>query len=80
MKNPLSGFEATKLTSDQMLVYLLAHKSVAAAQESFAAFRQDPEWLTAKTKSEEQAGGSLTEKENGVVSQFLVPTEYSPLR
>lgn len=66
--------------ADQMLVYLLAHKSVAAAKESFANFRQDPEWLAVKAKSEEQAGGSLTEKENGVVSQFLVPTEYSPLQ
>lgn len=63
-----------------MLVYLLAHKSVAAAKESFANFRQDPEWLAAKAKSEEQAGGSLTEKENGVVSQFFVPTAYSPLQ
>ena len=55
-------------------------RRVAAAKESFANFRQDPEWLTVKAKSKEQAGGSLTEKENGVVSLFLVPTEYSPLQ
>jgi hypothetical protein len=65
---------------DRMLVYLLAHKSEAAAKESFAAFRQDPDWLAAKKASEEAAGGSLTEKENGVVSEFLEATEYSPLR
>lgn len=66
--------------ADRMLIYLLGHKSIDAAKASFAAFRQDPDWLEAKAKSEEVAGGSLTEKENGVVSQFLVPTEYSPLK
>ena len=66
--------------SDRKLVYLLAHKSIEAAKESFANFRKDPDWLAAKKASEETAGGSLTVKENGVVSEFLVPTEYSPLR
>jgi hypothetical protein len=65
---------------DCMLVYLLAHRSEAAAKESFTAFRKDPDWLAAKKESEEAAGGSLTEKENGVVSEFLEATEYSPLR
>lgn len=73
--NPDEGREG-----DLMLIYLLGHKSIDAATASFAAFRQDPEWLEAKAKSEELAGGSLTNKENGVVSQFLVPTEYSPLK
>ena len=66
--------------ADRMLVYLLAHDSVDAAGKSFAAFRQDPVWIEAKAASEKKAGGSLTEKENGVVSEFLVPTAYSPLR
>jgi len=66
--------------SQQRLVYLLAHKSQEAAKASFAGFRADPDWLAAKKASEETAGGSLTVKENGVVSEFLVPTEYSPLR
>jgi|APCry1669189000_1035189.scaffolds.fasta_scaffold06474_2 hypothetical protein len=66
--------------ADRMLVYLLAHDSVEAAQKSFGAFRQDPVWIQAKAASEEKAGGSLTEKENGVVSEFLVPTDYSTLR
>jgi hypothetical protein len=65
---------------NRMLVYLLAHRSEAAAKESFAAFRADPDWLAAKKASEEAAGGSLTEKENGVVSQFLEATDYSPLK
>ncbi len=63
----------------QKLIYLLAHKSQDAAKESFASFRKDPDWLAAKEASEKAAGGSLTEKEQGVVSEFLEATEYSPL-
>jgi hypothetical protein len=66
--------------SDRQLVYLLAHKSREAAKESFTKFRADPEWLKAKQESEEQAGGSLTNAENGVISEFLEATEYSPLK
>lgn len=65
---------------DRTLVYLLAHKSVDAAKASFAAFRADPDWIAAKKASEEAAGGSLTEKENGVMSEFLEATDYSPLK
>jgi hypothetical protein len=72
---PAGGPEA-----DTMLVYLLAHESPAAAKASFDAFRKDPDWVAAKTASEAAAGGSLTTKEKGVVSEFLAPTDYSPLR
>jgi hypothetical protein len=65
---------------ERMLIYLLGHKSVEAAKDSFAAFRSDPEWLAAKKASEEAAGGSLTVPDKGVLSVFLVPTEYSPLK
>ena len=65
---------------ERMLVYLLGHKSVEAAQKSFAAFRSDPEWLEAKRDSEERAGGSLTIPDKGVLSAFLTPTDYSPLK
>ena len=37
---------------DNKLVYLLAHKSQAAAKASFDAFRQDPEWIAARDASE----------------------------
>jgi hypothetical protein len=59
------------------LIYLLAHKDRNAAQKSFAGFRQDPDWLKAKTESEKD--GSLTVP-NGVKSEILVPTDYSPLK
>lgn len=62
------------------LVYLLGHGSEEAAKKNFAAFRSDPDWLAVKKASEELAGGSLTNAENGVVSLFLQTTDYSPLK
>ena len=66
--------------ADTKLIYLLAHKSPDAAKKSFDAFRMDPDWVAAKKASEEKAGGSLTEPKGGVVSEFLKPTVYSPLK
>jgi hypothetical protein len=59
------------------LIYLLAHKSRDAAQKSFDAFRQDPDWV--KARSESEKNGSLT-VDKGVKSEFLVPTDYSPMK
>jgi len=64
---------------DEKLIYLLSHKSQDAAKKSFEAFGKDPEWVAAKKASEAKGGGSLTEK-GGVISEFLVPTDYSPLK
>jgi len=64
---------------DVKLVYLLAHASEEAAKKSFDAFRNDPDWIAARKASEEKGGGSLTEKD-GVKSEFLKPTDYSPLK
>jgi hypothetical protein len=63
--------------ADKTLIYLLAHKSRDAAKKSFDSFRQDPDWVKAKTESEKN--GSLT-VEGGVKSEFLVPTDYSPMK
>ena len=60
---------------DNKLVYLLAHKSQAAAKSSFAAFVKDPEWVAARDASEKD-GKIVTKLE----SQFLVPTDYSPMK
>jgi len=65
---------------DTKLIYLLAHKSQEAAKKSFDEFRLDPDWVAARKASEEKGGGSLTEAKGGVVSEFLVPTDYSPLK
>jgi L-rhamnose mutarotase len=69
-----------KKGADTKLIYLLAHKSQDAAKASFDAFRKDPDWLAARKASEEKGGGSLTEAKGGVLSEFLKPTEYSPLK
>ncbi len=63
--------------TENMLVYLLAHKSRASAKTSFRAFGQDPKWRAARKASEENAGGGLTIR-GGVKSVFLNVTDYSP--
>jgi len=65
--------------ADVRLIYLLAHKSVQAARDSFDAFRKDPAWVKVRTASEAKAGGSLTVKD-GVRSEFYKATDYSPIR
>jgi len=61
----------------EKLIYLLVHKSPEAAAAAFKAFRADPDWVAAKSASEQKAGGSLT-VQDGVKSEFLAPTDYSP--
>jgi len=61
------------------LIYLLHHQSEEAAKASFGSFRADPVWVDARAASEQKAGGSLTIKD-GVKSEFLTPTDYSPVR
>jgi hypothetical protein len=61
--------------AEDTLIYILAHKSPEAAEASFKAFRDDPDWVAAKKASE--VNGSLTTK---VESLFLRPTDYSPTK
>lgn len=61
------------------LVYFLAHASPEAGKASFEAFRADPEWIKVRADSEAAAGGSLT-VENGVKSELLKATDYSPVK
>ena len=63
---------------NRKLIYILAHKNPEAGQASFAAFRQDPDWIKAKADSEKKAGGSLTEGGiAGVKSTYMRATDYS---
>jgi hypothetical protein len=66
--------------ADRTLIYVLAHQSQDAAKASFGGFRDDPTWIAARAESEQKAGGSLTEKENGVQSVFMTATDYSPIQ
>lgn len=67
----------TEMGKDDMLVYLLAHKSREGGLQSFKSFGQDPTWQSVRKASEEKAGSSLTVF---VKSQYLVPTDFSPLK
>ena len=66
-------------TAENTLVYLLAHKDADAAKASFTAFRADPVWVAAKEASEKDGGGSLTVPD-GVKSEFLKATDFSPTK
>ena len=57
------------------LIYVVEHANRKAGEESWKAFRADPEWIAAKAESEK--GGSLTVK---VESVFMDPTDYSKLK
>lgn len=65
--------------AENTLIYFLGHASPEAAKASFAAFRTDPAWVAAKTDSEAAAGGALTVPD-GVKSELMEATDYSPLR
>jgi len=56
------------------LMYLLKHKSRAAAKASFDAFLKDPEWIAARRASEENGRIIAGAPE----SIFLKVTDYSP--
>ncbi len=55
------------------LVYILSHPSREAASANWDAFRNDPEWVAVRDKSE--ANGKIVEK---VDSTFMTMTEFSP--
>jgi hypothetical protein len=61
--------------AEQTLIYILAFPSKEAADKSWQAFRDDPEWKAAKEASEQD--GKLVDK---VESVYLNPTDYSPLK
>ncbi len=64
---------------DNTLLYFLVHDSPDACQKSFAAFRADPEWVKVKADSETAGGGSLTIPD-GVKSELLKATDFSPVQ
>ncbi len=66
--------------TDNTLVYMLAHASKEAGEESFKTFRADPDWVAAKDASEKEGGGSLTVVPDGVKSVYMQATDYSPTK
>lgn len=57
------------------IVYVLAYKSKEAADAAWKGFREDPEWVKARTASE--ADGRLVTK---VESIYMDATDYSPVK
>lgn len=57
------------------LVYLLAHKNQDEATKSWAAFRADPVWITARDASEKD--GKIVEK---VESVYMTPLSFSKIK
>jgi hypothetical protein len=71
----LIGFWTDAKEPERKLIYLVGHKSKEGADASWKAFQQDPEWIAASKKSEEN--GPLVEKIDRV---WLNPTDYSAIK
>lgn len=63
--------------SQNTLIYILQHENREAATRSWDAFRKDPEWT--KVAAESQKDGRIV-AENGVVSVFMNPTDFSQIK
>jgi hypothetical protein len=61
--------------AEEKMIYILAYPSKEAAEKSWKAFREDPDWKKARADSEKDGG--LVKK---VESVFLNPTDYSPIK
>jgi NIPSNAP protein len=71
-----AGFFTTLIgESNQELTYFLAWDSLADREKKWAAFQSDPDWISARAKSEED--GQIV---GNIVSQLLVPTSFSSVK
>ena len=61
--------------AEEVMIYILAYPSKEAADKSWKAFRDDPEWKKAAAESEKE--GRLVKK---VESIYLNPTDYSKIK
>jgi NIPSNAP len=71
-----AGFFTTLVgESNQELTYLLAWESLADREKKWAAFQSDPDWISARAKTEED--GQIV---SNIVNQLLVPTSFSSVK
>jgi hypothetical protein len=61
--------------SQNTLIYILEHQNRDAAKKNWADFTADPEWQ--KVSAESQVNGRIVSK---VVSVFMEPTDFSPIK
>ena len=62
-------------TSKNTLIYVLAYPSLEAREKAWEGFGNDPAWKKAYAASIKD--GRLVKK---VESQYMVPTDYSPMK
>jgi hypothetical protein len=71
-----AGFFTTLIgASSNDLTYYLAWESMAEREQKWPAFATDPEWLAIKAETEKN--GPIVDR---IVSQFLVPTDFSVVK
>ena len=71
-----AGFWTTVIgESNQALYYMLAWNSLAEREQKWAGFGSDPEWLSARAKTEE--AGPIVAK---VTNEILAPTAFSAVK
>ena len=71
-----AGFWTTMIgKSNQTLYYLLAWESLAEREKKWGAFMVDPEWISARAKTE--ANGAIVAK---VTNAILAPTTFSSVK
>lgn len=75
MKSVFYSVPADAPDSQNIFLYVLAHKSREAAKQSWDGFRNDPAWKALRDASE--VNGPLVMK---VESTFVNPTDFSPLK
>jgi hypothetical protein len=62
-------------THDNTLIYVIAHASREAAKTNWKEFGGDPEWQ--KVQKDSEANGKIVNK---VVSVYMDPTDFSPMK
>ena len=71
-----AGFWTTLIgESNQVLYYMLAWESLAEREKKWNAFQSDPDWISARAKTEED--GQIV---GNIVNQLLVPTKFSSVK
>jgi hypothetical protein len=69
------GYWIPQDNKDNLLIYIVDHKSKEDATKNWAAFQADDEWK--KVRSESEANGAL---QNKVDSVYMDPTDFSRLK
>jgi len=70
---PVLGYWQDEIGESNRLTWMIRWESMAEREQKWEAFSTDPEWVAARTKSEES--GPIVAR---VRNTFMRPTDYSP--